>query len=333
LLSLLQHDDVLVSNEVINSRVPVLAENVAKWGNANIVVTNSDPAAFGARGAAYDVVVVDAPCSGSGLFRKDADAMAEWSEANVALCAQRQQRIIADVWPAIKPGGLLIYATCSFSPQEDENILDWLAAHFGCQTISLQCNEDWGILHTLSPAHHFSGYRFYPYRLQGEGFFLAAIRKTDDDRDAKTERTKTKNLKAESLAEVAAQFVRLPDGYSTFLVGETWHAVTQNAFETVQMLQAGLHIRQAGVALGEGARKGFVPDHALALSSFVSPQVARTELPADEALRFLRRQDISLPEKPLGFALMTFEGLGLGWAKNLGNRVNNYYPTEWRIRN
>jgi NOL1/NOP2/fmu family ribosome biogenesis protein len=139
-------------------------------------------------------------------------------------------------------------------------------------------------------------------------------------------------LKAACLPESAVDFTILPEDYLTFLVGETWHTLTQQAFEVLHTLQPGVRIRQAGVALGTSARKGFVPHHALALSSLVSPPVPRFELPMQDALNYLRRLDIVLPQQPAGFAMMTFEELGLGWAKNLGSRVNNYYPLEWRIR-
>ena len=120
LQSLLSPESILVSNEVIKTRVNILAENISKWGAANVIVTNNDPRDFQRLGAYFDLVVVDAPCSGSGLFRKDPEAITEWSEANVVLCSQRQQRILADVMPTLKDGGVLIYSTCSYSPEEDE---------------------------------------------------------------------------------------------------------------------------------------------------------------------------------------------------------------------
>ena len=127
LLSSFFNDDLIVSNEILRSRSNVLYENVVKWGNDNFVVTNNDPSDFSGLQGFFDLIVVDAPCSGSGLFRKNPSAIEEWSEENVDLCSQRQQRILADVWPALKPGGVLIYSTCSYSLAENEMIADWLS--------------------------------------------------------------------------------------------------------------------------------------------------------------------------------------------------------------
>ncbi len=124
--SVINDTSLLVSNEVIKTRVNVLSENITKWGAANVIVTNNDAKDFQRLPDYFDVIVVDAPCSGSGLFRKDPDAIREWSEQNVQLCSQRQQRILADVLPALKDDGVLIYSTCSYSQEEDEAIADWL---------------------------------------------------------------------------------------------------------------------------------------------------------------------------------------------------------------
>lgn len=130
LQSLLSPASLLVSNDVIRSRAHVLKDNIVKWGSLNVVVTNNDPADFSALENYFDVIVVDAPCSGSGLFRRDEDAIGEWSVNNVTLCTQRQQRILADAWPSLKRGGLLIYSTCSYSMEEDEDIVKWLRREF-----------------------------------------------------------------------------------------------------------------------------------------------------------------------------------------------------------
>ncbi|OJU23165.1 MAG: hypothetical protein BGN92_02245 [Sphingobacteriales bacterium 41-5] len=114
-----------MSNEVIRSRANILKSNLLKWSGGKVVVTNNDPKDFARLAGFFDVIIIDAPCSGRGLFRRDADAVKEWSENNVALCSQRQQRVVADVFPALKEGGIIIYSTCSFSPKEDEGIVDW----------------------------------------------------------------------------------------------------------------------------------------------------------------------------------------------------------------
>ena len=175
--SLISKESLLVSNEVIKSRAVVLEENMIKWGSANVVITNNDPAHFARLENYFDVIVIDAPCSGSGLFRRDPEAINEWSENNVQLCSNRQQRIIADVWPALKQDGILVYSTCSYSAAEDEAILDWMMEGFTLEGVRLKVEPAWQIIETVSEKHQLYGYRFYPDKLKGEGLFIAAVQK------------------------------------------------------------------------------------------------------------------------------------------------------------
>ena len=154
----------LVANEVIGSRVAILAENVAKWGCPNVTVTNSDASVLAAayRGREqFDVVVVDAPCSGEGMFRKGDVAVKNWSPGNVNLCAQRQRRIVSDIWPALRDGGYIIYSTCTFNHFEDEDNVAWIAEDLGAEVLSQR--------------------HFYPGLDQGEGFFVAMLQKIRTD--------------------------------------------------------------------------------------------------------------------------------------------------------
>ena len=182
--SLISGDSLLVSNEVIKSRATVLVENMTKWATSNTIITNNDPAAFQKLQSFFDIVVVDAPCSGSGLFRKDPDAIEEWSESNVQLCSQRQQRILADIYPALKKDGILIYSTCSYSEEENECISDWLLDSFPLSTIQISLTDTGtgreydGVIETISKKHAAFGYRFFPGKVKGEGFFIAAFRKS-----------------------------------------------------------------------------------------------------------------------------------------------------------
>jgi len=175
LLSLISKESLLVSNEVIRSRANILTDNIMKWGCSNVVVTNNDPRDFQRIENYFDVIVVDAPCSGSGLFRRDPEAIEEWSEHNVALCSQRQQRILADVLPSLKYGGMLIYSTCSYSQQEDEEICNWLTEEFQISNFKLKIENEWGIIETDK------GYRFWPDKVKGEGFFIACFKKEAGD--------------------------------------------------------------------------------------------------------------------------------------------------------
>ncbi len=164
---------LLVANEVIKSRAGILVENLVKWGSPNTVVTNNDPTHFKQLPGFFDLMLVDAPCSGSGLFRKDPAALDEWSEEAVMLCSRRQQRILADVLPALKEGGILLYATCSYSVEEDEAITKWLMEEMQMEAVHISVPAAWGIVAADIPG----AFRFFPNRLAGEGFYLSVLRK------------------------------------------------------------------------------------------------------------------------------------------------------------
>lgn len=175
LMSLLQPGDLLVANEVIRSRARILQENVTKWGIPGVVVTSGDPAAFASLGEIFDLIVVDAPCSGEGLFRKEPRAAEEWSPDHTRLCASRQKRILSEAWKCLRPGGAMVYSTCTFNPDENEENLEWLAQTAGASFLEVVPDPDWGI--ETSVHGKVTGYRFYPHRLRGEGFFAAVVRK------------------------------------------------------------------------------------------------------------------------------------------------------------
>ncbi|TAF50131.1 MAG: hypothetical protein EAZ62_08255, partial [Sphingobacteriia bacterium] len=170
-------DGMVVSNEIIKSRTAILAENSTKWGMGNDVITQNDPADFAALPHFFDVLVIDAPCSGSGLFRRDPQAIDEWSPAQVLVCAQRQEKILAAALPCLKPGGVLIYSTCSYSLAENEALADYLALEQGLVSLTLQTDPSWNIVETSAPRSGAKGYRFYPHRLRGEGFYLSVFQK------------------------------------------------------------------------------------------------------------------------------------------------------------
>lgn len=328
LASMLGENALLISNEVIRTRVPVLEENVVRWGFTNNWVTSNDPKDFGKLQGYFDLIVVDAPCSGSGLFRKDPMALKEWSPANVALCSQRQQRILSDVWPALKEDGILIYATCSYSPQEDEAILDWLAVHFEVSGIETVVPEEWGIVRTQSDKG-LTGYRFFPDKADGEGFFIAALRK----KEAKPTITSSK-FKSQHDKRIAEQSAYLL-GEGSFIVSalrEEFVALNSRHETDFQLLQKHLYLRKAGVLLGSPAGRDWLPAHEVALSLDRAADLPVVHVTKEQALRFLKKEDMGLNLREKGWMIIACEGLGLGWIKSLGNRINNYLPKHWRIR-
>ena len=333
--SLILDKSLLVSNEVIKTRVSVLAENITKWGAANVIVTNNDPADFRKLPAYFDVIVVDAPCSGSGLFRKDPKAINEWSEQNVELCCQRQERILTDILPSLKEGGILIYSTCSFSTAEDEAIAGWLIKNHALQTIRLQLKSEWNIVESMDAETNAYGYRFYPDQLKGEGFFIGAFVKpesTNPDQYEGRPKLKSERLTPKEI-EVLKPWLKSTDDFFFIKQQEEIIAFPVNMEKILADIQSALYIKKAGVKLGTIIRSELIPDHEFALSNIISKEVPAIEVDKETALQYLRRQEIKLDNKQTGWALITYLQLPLGWIKMLPNRINNYYPKEWRILN
>jgi 16S rRNA C967 or C1407 C5-methylase (RsmB/RsmF family)/NOL1/NOP2/fmu family ribosome biogenesis protein len=324
--SIISKESLLVSNEVIKARAVVLEENMAKWGAENVVVTNNDPVHFARLAGFFDIMVVDAPCSGSGLFRKDPDAIQQWSEGAVQLCCQRQQRIIADAWPTLKENGVLIYSTCSYSKEENEDIMKWLAKEFHVEVEKLNLPDDWGIIESGG------GYRFYPDKVKGEGFFIAAIRKKEatPGLGAGPRRGQQENLTRQELALVKPW---LKEGTSIELVkqGDMVLALPFLTFHQLPVLQAALYIKKAGVMVGKPVFKELVPHHELALSNLANTALPRINVNFEEAIRYLRKDELALSGLSKGWAIVTYKNYSLGWVKVLPNRTNNYYPASWRI--
>lgn len=339
MLSLLSPQSLLVSNEIIRTRVNVLEENIIKWGSVNSVITSNDPADFAALGSFFDCVVVDAPCSGSGLFRRDPDAIAEWSPDAVNLCSQRQQRILADILPCIKPGGLLIYSTCSYSMEEDEAIADWLIKEAGFVSRSIQTEPGWNLVESFSPERQAACYRFYPDKLEGEGFFMAVFQKPGEMPEARQQKSRNKQDK-HKMSVIPEQEKRNISAWIKPMQGISWMAWQESVLlfperwmPELLSLQSHLYIRRAGINIGTRVREELIPDHQLAMSDFLDAGIPAMELDREQALQYLRRSDLLLDTNLRGWVLMTYQGLALGWVKILSNRVNNYYPKDWRILN
>ena len=321
---------LIVSNEVIKARANILYENITKWGTENIVVTNNDAADFKRLKNYFDLVVVDAPCSGSGLFRKDVDAIGEWSESNVLLCSQRQQRILADVYDALRHDGYLIYSTCSYSEQEDEAILDWMNDTFKVESLMLKVGHDWNIVETRSRKHKAYGYRFWPHVLKGEGFFIAALKK--DEPESYSKQNHSALSKATNKETDLSEKYLLKDDRLFFKQTEIIRVIRKQWQNDISLFQKNLYLKKAGVQLGEVKGNDLVPHHELGLSTIINDDIIKIETSEDEALQYLRKKDVSITTGHKGWALFTYKNFPLGWIKILHNRVNNYYPTEWRIR-
>lgn len=330
LASAIGGDSFLLANEVIHSRIPALRMNVEKWGYPNVSVSNHDPADFEGLAGFFDVVVVDAPCSGEGLFRKDEAAIAEWSEKNLAICSARQRRIMAEVRQLIRPGGVMIYSTCTFNPEENEGNVRELCKGGNFQPIRLSTEPSWGIVEKGE------GYGFYPHRTKGEGFFIAVLQKQFGEAQGRFRSAGLpgwQRLKKKELPTLS-DWLRSPEEYEFFAKPNGELAAVPVAQQSeFEIAAAALKRRSIGLTIGSLKNGKLIPAHELALSSLIHPAYPSVELSREQALLFLKKEIIlpgGTPQK--GWTLAKFEGLNLGWMKVLDNRINNYLPNEWRIR-
>lgn len=322
--SLLTEESLLVANEMIKSRADILVQNLSKWGTCNTVVTNNDPERFSELYSFFDTIVIDAPCSGSGLFRKQPEAIDEWSEDHVRACGIRQQKILNDVLPALKEGGVLIYSTCSYSVEENENVVEKLIQEFEMEYISLPIEKDWGIIETQY------GYRFYPHLTKSEGFFCAVLRK-------KTNSGSVYHSKKKSSAEVSKTDSALLNAFvdtttnQVIKKNDQYHLLNAEALSFLNVFEKQFYFKKAGTVVGEIKGKDVVPNQELAWSLELKKEVSRLELDKDSALKFLRKENFNTTENIKGLVLICYKGKGLGWAKILPNRINNYFPNALRI--
>lgn len=331
LASMLDESSLLISNDVIRSRATILEESMTRWGYTNTWVTSNDPRDFGRMSGYFDVILIDAPCSGSGLFRKDPNAIKEWSLDAVASCSLRQQRILADVWPSLKENGILIYATCSYSAQEDEAICDWMADEFAVEGVCLDFKKEWGVVESLSLKNKIPGYRCFSDKVQGEGFFISAMRKQRPTPAFYYKSFRTAKLKKAQEASLqllgAGNFSILEDARRAAFAVYPWHEPDYH------FLQEIVYLRKPGIRLGMPAQKDWIPEHDVALSIDRNLSLTRWDMSREEAVAFLKKDTLDAPSNiGRGWVLATYEGRGLGWVKVLANRVNNYLPKHWKIR-
>lgn len=293
---------LLFSNEPIGKRAQILAENIQKFGHPDIVVTNNYPRDYKKTKLAFDVIVADVPCSGEGMFRKDAQAIEEWSLQNVEKCCQLQRSIITDIWDNLRPGGILVYSTCTFNAHENEENVAWILKHYDAELIEIPVEKEWNITSSLignplNDGRKFPVYRFIPGLTKGEGLFMAIIRKAGDNKNLNN----PKDIKLDKIVAEANKKLKV-------LV----HGVKKN-------IEKG---------------KNIIPDHSLALSIVGNKgKFPVIEIDYSTSISYLRHEAIVLPpDSPKGIVTLQYRGMPIGFAKNLGSRANNLYPQEWRIK-
>lgn len=320
----MQGEGLLVSNEVIQARSKVLKENMTKWGSGNNLVTNNDPADFQRLRGVFDLIVIDAPCSGEGMFRKDPAARGEWSPEHVDLCAARQKRIVADVWDALQPGGFLIYSTCTFNEAENEANVHWMQQELGAELLPFDTGA-------LRQGRQGIGAYALPSEVDTEGFYIAVVQKKGERKPVKWTLPKKFDLMRVKDPKGALPWANLA-GRVVFQWHSFWFAVPETHALAVQCLHHALRCSKLGTELGELFPKGFVPNIGLLLDPVLRKLDGKTlEVTREQALLFLKGETFPL-SAPAGIFALTYQQEPIGWIKHLGNRFNNLYPKEWRIR-
>ncbi len=295
-MAALPEGSILYSNEPIRTRANILAENVMKFGHPDIIVTNNYAKDYAKAKKTFDVILTDVPCSGEGMFRKDPNAINEWSTSNVDSCWKIQRSIVEDIWQCLKPGGILIYSTCTFNAHEDEENVQWIIDNLGADPIALEgVKEEWNITGALKG--NLPVYRFIPGKTKGEGLFMAVMRKKGEPTQGSTPTILKKEGK-------------------------------------ISMKEKGLKVMTHGINPPTQKGKKTIPDISLALSiNQKENDYPHIDVDRQTAINYLRREAITLPaDTPRGIVTITYKGLGLGFANNIGNRANNLYPQEWRIK-
>lgn len=321
LRSYLPSDCVLISNEIESSRARILLENLTRWGLDETIITSASPSQMRATRVSADLILVDAPCSGEGMFRKEPSAISEWSEANVALCVTRQEEIIDEAWAMLKEGGTLIYSTCTYNREENEGQLEYLLTHYDAELVKLTVDASWGVWEREDGV-----YRFMPHRTESEGLTIFAVRKLSGSLPLPKSSKPQKMKVPQELSDILS-------ADELYQHGDTWFALSPEGKATLALL-GGVKILSGGVALGEEKGKSFIPQQAWANSSTLShcSPYPTYELANEEAIAYLKKEALSI-ESGKGIILMTYQGIPLGFAKHVGNRANNLYPKEMMIRN
>lgn len=331
LAQLLPEGSLLISNEIQRGRAQILAENMVKWGRPGVMVTCNTPRQIGESSFMFDLIAVDAPCSGEGMFRKDEGAIRDWSVRNVEMCASRQREIIEDIWPALKAGGYLIYSTCTFNRQEDEDNVRWIMDKFGAEAVDLNPDPKWNIAGSLTE-DNIPVYHFMQHRTRGEGFFLCLLRNPEGA--AASLKSRPFRGDGSKVPAECKRWLKPEGGYEFFIKNESVYALPSALKDDMWQAAQELYALVPGIEVAVMKGRDWVPAHAIAMSSALNRDAFNwVEVSRQQALAYLHCDAIRLEDAPRGVVLLTYKDIPLGFAKNIGNRANNMYPQEWRIRN
>lgn len=326
---------LIVANEFDRRRADALTENVIKWGYPDCVVTQGDTARFRRLPEIADIIAVDAPCSGEGMMRKEDAAVEQWSDGLVERCAGLQREILDNMWTALRPGGYLIYSTCTFNRLEDEENLEYIVNELGGEPVALELPFDSGIVGAI--ASPYPAYRFLPGKVEGEGLFIAVARKIGSvEKGVRLKNYKKKPHQADALITESADYlVEERDGRVVAVSGR-WYSMVEELRRNLNVIYCGVEIGKLVAPANGGKRSAsaaIVPSQALALSIILAEGAfPRMDVDYPTAVAYLRGEALRLDSAEKGYLLLTYEGVPLGFVKNLGNRANNLYPDSWKIR-
>lgn len=338
-LEALPPGSLVAANELDPRRAAVLVENMARLGSPDVVISRGDATAYARTGVTFDIIAVDAPCSGEGMMRKEPEAVAQWSPALIERCAETQRRIVADLWKALAPGGVMIYSTCTFNTSENEDIVSFIAKSLGGESLDLGLDSFNGVFRGFDP-NTFS-YRFAPGHIRGEGLFMAALRKPATDatpskrkKDKGSDRKGSPKTDPQATAFVKAHVIN-PDKYTIITNKDTIVLRPSAHADTIAALERSLHMLRSGLPVAVIKGRDLMPTHELALSAAIdTDSFATLPLEHDAALEYLHGESLTdMPDGlPKGFVLTTFNGNPLGFVKNIGRRANNLCPDTFRLR-
>lgn len=340
----MSENSVLLANEVIPSRAGVLAENLTRWGHPNVLVSQNEPKAFRDCKDLFDLVVVDAPCSGEGMFRKDPRAIGEWSPEAVTHCAVRQRDILADVVDCVKPGGTLIYSTCTWSQEENEEVIEWLLDEYGeeFEIDAKSMEAAWGAKGVEIRGISHAAYRCWPHHIRGEGLFLCRLRRkgmasSEIEREPAPRRHRKKGKQPQPSVPHwqpwVDAFLHDPKALIFSEKNDKVYGYSKPLSKFLQRLPNTLRLIKKGVYLGKLFRKGINPSQELAMSPSLKEDLPSMELTLEQAQAYLKKEDLPQGDKPRsGYLIARYRGVALGWLKGAGHRLKNHYPINWRIR-
>ena len=335
---------LLFTNEPMKLRASILSENIQKFGHSDVIVTNNYPKDYRKAGQLFDIILADVPCSGEGMFRKDPNAIDEWSLQNVEKCTALQRSIIEDIWPCLREGGLLVYSTCTFNAHENEENVEWIAQNLGADFIEIEIKEQWNITGSLVNNHPV--YRFIPGLTSGEGLFMTVLRKHGDSANVMSEacasttketarkRHKGKERQATPSADIAKTATWLQGDFTIIEEKGSIRAIPTWWTSVYNRIKSSLYVIHAGITIGNIKGRDVIPDTSLALSTSLNTAAfPSAELSYTDALNYLRKEAITVNSNvPTGFVIVTYRNQPLGFVKNIGNRANNLYPQEWKIK-